>query len=220
METIRVLLVDDHLLMRAGLRVLLAESPDIEVVGEAATGEEALALVAELRPQVVLMDLAMPGIGGLEATRRILAIDAAVRILILTAHAEEEYLLPVLEAGGGGYVTKHRADADLLAAIRTVAEGDVFLYPSAARLLVQDFRLPPAEAEKKSDPLQLLSDRESEVLRLTAEGFTAAEIGDRLAISPKTVDTYRQRFMEKLGLHHRSEVVRFALQRGVLTASR
>lgn len=220
MERIRVLLVDDHLLMRAGLRSLLGESPDIEVAGEAATGEEALERVAELRPQVVLMDLAMPGIGGLEATRRILASDAAVRVLILPAHAEEEYLLPVLEAGARGYVTKHSADTDLLAAIRTMAEGDVFLYPSAARLLVQDFRLPHAEAEQKSDPLQLLSDRESEVLRLTAEGFTAAEIGDRLAISPKTVDTYRHRFMEKLGLHHRSEVVRFALDRGVLTASR
>ncbi len=219
MEKVRVLLVGDHVLMRAGLRALLGETPDVEVVGEAATGEEALPLVAELRPTVVLMDLSMPGMGGLEATRRIVASHPAVRVLILTAHAEGEYLLPVLEAGGCGYVTKHSADTDLLLAIRTVAHGDVFLYPSAARLLVQGFRLPHAEAEAHSDPLQLLSERESEVLRLTAEGFTAAEIGEQLAISPKTVDTYRQRFMEKLGLHHRSDVVRFALQRGVLTAS-
>lgn len=218
MDQIGVLLVDDHVLMRAGLRALLTDTPDIEVVGEAATGEEALDLVVELRPTVVLMDLSMPGMGGLEATRRIVTSVPTTRVLILTAHAEGEYLLPVLEAGGSGYVTKHSADTDLLLAIRTVASGDVFLYPSAARLLVQGYRLPHATPTEAGDPLRLLSDRESEVLRLTAEGFTAAEIGDRLAISPKTVDTYRQRFMEKLGLHHRSDVVRFALQQGVLTA--
>lgn len=217
-ERIRILLVDDHTLMRAGLRVLLGQEPDLEVVGEAATGEEAVERAAELRPDIVLMDLSMPGIGGLEATRRITAATPGVRVLIVTVHAEEEYLLPVLEAGGSGYVMKQSADSELLGAIRTVARGDVFLYPSGTRLLAQGFRAP--RAAPAVDPMSLLSDREAEVLRLTANGYTATEIGDRLEISPKTVDTYRQRFMEKLELRHRSEVIRFAVERGLLTAAR
>ncbi len=217
---IKVMLVDDHALMRAGLRALLVGEPDIDVVGEVATGEEAAARVARLRPHVVLMDLSMPGCGGLEATRRIVALNPEVKVLVLTVHAEEEHLMGVLEAGASGYVTKGSAETDLLNAIRTVAQGDVYLYPSAARLLVQGFRVAPSpngHANGHEDPLQLLSDREGEVLRLTAEGYTATEIAERLEISPKTVDTYRHRFMEKLGLHHRSEVVRFALKQGVLT---
>jgi two-component system, NarL family, response regulator NreC len=216
-DRIRILLVDDHTLMRAGLRVLLGQEPDLAVVGEAATGEEAIERVAEVQPDLVLMDLSMPGIGGLEATRRITAAHPAVRVLIVTVHAEEEYLLPVLEAGGSGYVMKQSADSELLGAIRTVAGGDVFLYPSGTRLLAQGFRAP--RTVPAVDPLSLLSEREAEVLRLTANGYTATEIGDRLEISPKTVDTYRQRFMEKLELRHRSEVIRFAVDRGLLVAS-
>jgi len=217
-KAIRILLVDDHALLRAGLRALLSTESDINVVGEAGTGEEAIRLAAEVRPDIVLMDLSMPGMGGLEATRQIAALEKGIKVLILTVHAEEEYLMPVLEAGGSGYVMKHSADSELLGAIRTVAEGNVFLYATGTRMLANGFRAPKA-AEQEVDPLSLLSDRETEVLRLTVEGYTSVEIGEMLGISPKTVDTYRQRFMDKLELHHRSELVRFALQRGLLTAA-
>ncbi len=214
-DPIRVLLADDHTVLRAGLRALLDREPDMRVVGEAATGEEAVERVEELRPDVVVMDLSMPGGGGLEATRRASALGYGTRVLVLTVHAEEEYLIPVLEAGGSGYVTKTSADEDLTQAIRTVARGDVFLYPSAATLLLRGFT---AKGEKGRDPVERLTDREREVLGLTVEGFSSSEIGRKLFISPKTVDTYRARIMEKLDLHHRSELVRFALQTGLLKA--
>jgi len=215
-ERVRILLADDHAVLRAGLRALLESAADFEVVGEAGTGEEAVERARELRPDVVVMDLSMPGIGGLEATRRIAALGQGTRVLVLTVHAEEEYLLPVLEAGGSGYVMKTSADVDLIRAIRTVARDEVFLYPKATKLLLQRYRAGGTEKEK--DPLEVLSDREREVLQLTAEGFSSSEIGQRLFISPKTVDTYRSRIMEKLRLHHRSELVRFALRTGLLRA--
>jgi len=218
-KPIRILLVDDHVLLRSGLRALLSTEPDLVVAGEAGTGEEAVRLTLQLRPDIVLMDLSMPGMGGLEATRQIAQQAPGTRVLILTVHAEEEYLMPVLEAGGCGYVMKHSADTELLGAIRTVADGNVFLYPTGTRLLAQGFRAPKLKVEEAVDPLSLLSERETEVLQLTVEGFTSVEIGEKLHISPKTVDTYRQRFMDKLDLHHRSELVRFALQRGLLTAA-
>jgi DNA-binding NarL/FixJ family response regulator len=212
----RILLVDDHAVLRAGLRALL-EAEGMEVVGEAGTGEEAIALAERIRPDVVVMDLSMPGIGGLEATRRIAGMGQGTRVLVLTMHGEEEHLLPVLEAGGSGYVHKRSADEELIEAIRTVARGDVFLYPNAAKLLLQGFR-GKGERGEEEDPLDKLTEREREVLSQTAEGYSSAEIGRKLFISPKTVDTYRSRIMEKLGLHHRSELVRFALQQGLLKA--
>ncbi len=157
-EPVRILLADDHGVLRAGLRALLDAEPDLTVIGEAATGEEAVEQARALRPDVVVMDLSMPGIGGLEATRRIAALELGIRILVLTVHAEQEYLLPVLEAGGSGYVTKTSADEDLIEAIRTVARGDVFLYPSAARLLLQRYRTP--EPATGPSPLSRLSERE------------------------------------------------------------
>jgi two-component system response regulator NreC len=168
----------------------------------------------QLAPDVVVMDLSMPGAGGLQAVREISALERGIRTLVLTMHGEEEHLLPVLEAGGSGYVNKRGADEELIEAIRTVARGDVFLYPNAAKLLLQGFRGKSERAQE--GPLQKLTDRELEVLSYTAEGFSSAEIGKKLFISPKTVDTYRSRIMEKLGLHHRSELVRFALQQGLL----
>ncbi|HEY8368004.1 MAG TPA: response regulator transcription factor [Thermodesulfobacteriota bacterium] len=215
-DPIRVLLADDHTVLRAGLRALLEAEGDMTVVGEAATGEEAIERVRALRPDVVVMDLSMPGLGGLEATRRIAGLGMGTKVLVLTVHAEQEYLMPVLQAGGSGYVTKTSADEDLIEAIRTVARGEVFLYPSAARLLLQGYMAGASAAE--ASPLDRLSDRERTVLGLTAEGYSSAEIGERLFISPKTVDTYRSRIMEKLGLHHRSELVRFALRTGLLKA--
>ena len=215
-DPIRVVLADDHAVLRAGLRALLEAEPDMAVVGEAANGDEAVEQVRKLHPDVIVMDLAMPGLGGLAATRRISASETETRVLVLTVHAEEEYLLPVIDAGGSGYVTKTSADRDLVKAIRAVAKGEVFLYPHAAKLLLQRYKV--AGSSGDGDPMQRLTQREREVLSLTAAGYTSSEIGTRLFISPKTVDTYRSRIMHKLGLNHRSELVRFALRTGLLKA--
>lgn len=212
---IRVLLADDHAVLRAGLRALLDAERDIEVVGEAGTGEEAIDLARSLDPDVVVMDLSMPGGGGLEATRAIAGRPSSPRVLVLTMHAEEDYLMPVLEAGGSGFVRKTSADVDLTRAIRTVASDEVFLYPTSATLLLRRYKVKKEDV----DPLDQLSERERDVLAMTAEGFSSREIGEKLFISPKTVDTYRARVMQKLELTHRSELVRFALETGLLSAS-
>ncbi|MDH3205617.1 MAG: response regulator transcription factor [Gemmatimonadota bacterium] len=212
-KPISVLLVDDHAMFRAGIRALLESEGHVEVVGEGATGDEAVDLVRELKPDVVVMDLSMPGSNGLEATRRIAALGLETHVLVLTVHAEEEYLVPVVEAGASGYLTKTSADTDLLEAIRIVARGQVFLPPKATTLLLKRYKEADAETEAG---LKDLSSREQEVLALTAEGFSSREIGKKLFISPKTVDTYRSRIMDKLGLSHRSELVRFALKVGLL----
>jgi DNA-binding NarL/FixJ family response regulator len=212
METIRVLLVDDHAVLRAGLKALLDAEVDMRVVGEAGTGEEALDRVSLLKPDVVVMDLSMPGMGGLEATRKL--TSAGTRVLVLTMHTEDEYLLAVLEAGGSGYVQKTSADRDLTEAIRVVARDEVFLYPNAAKLLLKGYRVRGEPGEE--DPVAKLSERERDVMTYTAEGFSSSEIGEKLFISPKTVDTYRARIMDKLGLTHRSELVRQALRSGLL----
>lgn len=213
-ERTRILIADDHALFRAGLRALLETEDSVEVVGEAGSGEEAVTRALELRPDLVIMDLSMPGMNGLEATRRITALDIGVVILVLTVHAEEEYLVPVVEAGASGYLTKTSADRDLLEAIRTVARGEVFLPAQATALLLKQVR--DAGDTNNGPSLTELSPREREVLALTAEGFSSSEIGKKLFISPKTVDTYRARIMEKLQLNHRSELVRFALKVGLL----
>jgi DNA-binding NarL/FixJ family response regulator len=213
-KPITVVLADDHAVLRAGLRALLESEPDIEVVGDAGDGESAVELVRTLRPAVVVMDLSMPGIGGLAATRTIVAEVPETRVLVLTMHDDEQYLFHVLEAGGQGYVVKSSADTDLLSAIRTVAHGGVFVYaPAAASILkgyVETSGMP--DASKKAG----LSEREVEVLRLTAEGFTNQEIAEKLFLSRKTVDSYRGRIMSKLNLQHRSELVHYALRKGLL----
>lgn len=211
-KQIRVLLADDHAVLRAGLRALLDAEPDIEVVGEVGTGEEAVEQAQALQPDVVVMDVSMPGAGGLDATRQIAGKRSAPRVLMLTMHPEEDYLLPVLEAGGSGYVRKTSADQDLTRAIRTVARDAVFLYPTSASLLLQRYRT------KENDPLEPLSERERSVLVMTAEGYSSREIGEKLFISPKTVDTYRARLMEKMAFGHRSDLVHFALETGLLHA--
>ncbi len=216
MEKTKVLLADDHAVLRAGLRALLAGEPDMEVVGEAEDGEDAVVQARKLRPDVVVMDIAMPRLNGLEAIRRIRDLGLPCKVLVLTMHAEEQYLLQVLRAGGAGYVLKASADTELMEAIRTVHRGEPFLYPSATALLLEDYRDRIAGDDR--DRLDDLSDREREVLALTAAGYTNQEIADKLIISAKTVDTYRSRIMEKLNLHHRSELVKFALRHGMLTA--
>jgi DNA-binding NarL/FixJ family response regulator len=212
---IRVVLADDHGVVRAGLRALLEHQPDIQVVGEAADGETAVRVTREQRPSIVVADLSMPG-GGLEAIREITALGLPVRVLVLTVHAEERYLLPVLEAGGSGYVKKSSAHTDLLDAIRTVARGEVFLDPAATKTLLKGY-LGRVHTGDELDLGEVLSDREREVVKLTAEGHTAQQAADILSLSPKTVETYRHRAMQKLGLTNRAELVRYALRAGLLT---
>jgi two-component system response regulator NreC len=212
---IRVFLADDHGVLRAGLRALLEDEEDIRVVGEADSGEEAIDRTIELRPDVVVMDLGMPGKGGMEAIRQIKRQLKHVHVIVLSMHSGREVVMQAIEAGSDGYVPKSAAHANLLQAIRAVHAGQRFLDPSAATVVVD--RLMEREAE--SQLLGVLSDRELEVLRQTARGFTSREIGDQLALSPKTVDTYRLRAMGKLNLNHRSDLIRFALRTGLLDGS-
>jgi DNA-binding NarL/FixJ family response regulator len=215
-QPIQILLADDHAVLRAGLRALLDAVPNLHVVGEAATGEEAVEKAKALKPDVVVMDLVMPGIGGLEAMRRIAGQDQATKVLVLTGHLEEDVLLQVLEAGGSGYVAKMSTHEDLARAILTVVRDEVFLDPSATKLVAQrSTKTPPTRPDAA---LERLSAREREVLALTAAGHTSNEIAGQLGLSPKTVDTYRSRIMEKVGLRHRSELIRLALRTGLLRA--
>lgn len=216
MANIRVLLVDDHMVVRIGLKALVDSEPDLQVVGEASNGLEAIAQAHALCPDVIVMDISMPELDGLEATRRIRAELPACHILILTVHAQERYLFPVLKAGGAGYVLKSTVDTELLDAIRTVAAGGAFLYPSATRMLLEDY-LGQLNTMPEQDAYEQLSDREREVLKLLALGYTAGQAADKLALSPKTVETYRTRIMQKLNLHSRVDLVQYALARGLLT---
>ena len=214
-DPIRVLLVDDHMVVRIGLRALIDSEPDLTVVGEAGNGLEAIDQAHALLPDVIVMDISMPELDGLEATRRIRNELPACHILILTVHAQEKYLFPVLKAGGAGYVLNSTVDTELLDAIRTVADGGAFLYPDAARMLLTDY-LGALEKGPTQDAYDLLSDREREVLKYLALGHTAAEVGEQLALSAKTVETYRTRIMQKLNLHGRADLVKYALARGLL----
>lgn len=216
MNKLRILIADDHPLLRRGLRALLDAEPDMEVVGEAGDGREAIDKAESLKPDVVVMDIAMPNLNGLDATREIRKRRMDCQIVILTAHAQERYLFPVLQAGGAGYVVKNAADSELVEAVRTVARGDVFLYPGATKLLLEDY-MRHIHVGVERERYDLLTDREREVLRLVAEGYTSQEIANQLTLSPKTVETYRARVMEKLDLQHRSELVKYALRVGLIT---
>ncbi len=215
MSKIRVLLVDDHAILRAGLRALLETYPDIEIVGEAGDGTEAIAKVRELKPDVVLMDVAMPGMNGLVATRYILEENPDTRVLILTQYGNKEYVLPLLQAGASGYVLKQAADTDLITAIRTVYEGQSFLYPPVAKLLLDAY----TSEQGGTDPYEQLTPREREVLIYIAEGYTNREIADILHISPKTVDVHRTRLMQKLDLHNVADLTRYAIRHGLIDPS-
>jgi DNA-binding NarL/FixJ family response regulator len=216
--TIRVVLVDDHTIVRTGLKAVLADEGDIEVVGEAAGGNEAVALLEHTPADVVVMDLSMSDGDGMMATRSITGRgDQAPRVLVLTMHAEEAYLEAVLEAGASGYLVKSTADRELVEAIRAVARGEIFVQPSAARVLAQGARRREEHATDRAR-FERLTDRERAVMQLIAEGYTAPEIGEQLAISPKTVDTYKQRVNDKLGLTHRADYVKLALKLGLLQA--
>jgi DNA-binding NarL/FixJ family response regulator len=215
--TIRVVLVDDHAIVRTGLKAVLADAPEIDVVGEASGGNEAVDLLTRIAADVVLMDLSMSDGDGLTATRAITGAGDGTRVLVLTMHAEEAYLEAVLEAGASGYLGKADADRDLVEAVHAVARGEIFVQPTAARVLAQGARRRDEQATERAR-YERLTDREREVMRLIAEGYTAPEIGEQLAISPKTVDTYKQRVNDKLGLTHRADYVKLALKLGLLQA--
>ena len=212
---IRLLLADDHAVVRSGLRMLLQAQPDMVIIGEAETGREAVQRAVELAPDVVLMDIEMPGMNGIEATRRIKAEAPATAVLALTMYEDDQYFFEMLRAGASGYVPKRAAPDELVSAIRAAGRGEVFLYPSLAGRLVRDYlqRGPAGEGDSPNDEL---TPREQEVLTLIAEGYSNNEIADRLVISAKTVDRHRENIMRKLNLHNRVDLVKYALRKGLI----
>lgn len=209
-----ILLADDHAVLRAGLRLLLDAQPDLKVVGETGDGGETVALAAQLQPDLILLDVNMPALNGLEALPLLRKAAPQARVLILTMHDDESYLKQALRAGAAGYALKKAADRELIAAVRAVLRGEVYVHPSLTKALLTDY-LPAQNAT--ADPWDSLSDREREVLQLVARGHTAAEIATKLSLSAKTVETYRARGMEKLGLRSRAALVQLALQKGLLS---
>jgi two-component system response regulator NreC len=212
--TIRLLLVDDHAVVRSGLRMLLESQPDLEIVGEAGTAQDALRLVELLRPNLVLMDIGLPDASGIDTTLAVKQRWPDVAVVALTIHEDEEYFFRMLHAGASGYVPKRAAPEELLTAVRTAAAGEVYLYPSLAKLLVKDYVAGgrPAQAEALSG----LTEREQEVLAYLAEGSSNAEIAEALTISPKTVARHRENIMAKLNLHSRADLVKYAIRKGII----
>lgn len=210
-DSIRVAICDDHGVVRAGLRALLSLEPDIDVVGEVGSGEEALGHVREWQPDVVLMDISLPGMDGLEATRQIHCALPACHVLVLTVHKQAHYLLEAMKAGASGYVVKSDVDHELLDAIRAIYRGNAFVQSEDTRIFFQAY----LESGGPIDVLRL-SPTERQVLKLTAQGNTVREIGETLAISPNSVGTYRKRIMEKLGIEKRSQLVRWAQDHGLI----
>jgi two-component system, NarL family, response regulator NreC len=213
--TIRLLLVDDHQVVRSGLRMLLASESDVEIVGEAGTAREALDSVRVLKPTVVLMDIGLPDLSGIDATREIKRTHPEVAVVALTIHEDEEYFFKMLEAGAEGYVPKRAAPEELITAIRAAAAGEVYLYPSLAKFLVKDYLAQDRSIDTAST-LDGLTDREQEVLKYLAEGADNGEIAEALVISNKTVARHRENIMHKLGLHSRAELVRYAIRKGII----
>ena len=214
--TIRLLLVDDHAVVRSGLKMLLESERDVEILGEAASASEAIEATMRLKPDVVLMDIGLPDLSGIDATLQIKKKAPQVAIVALTIHEDEEYFFKMLEAGASGYVPKRAAPEELITAIRAAATGQVYLYPSLAKLLVRDF-LDGGRAGAEQVPSDL-TDREQEVLTYLAEGASNEEIAASLVISPKTVARHRENIMRKLNLHSRSELVRYAIKKGIIKA--
>lgn len=215
MARIRLLLVDDHEVVRRGLRMLLENEADLNIVGEADTGAQALEMVETLKPDVVIMDITLPDISGIDATRRIKAQYPEVAVVALTIHEDQQYFFEMLQVGASGYVPKRAAPDDLISAIRATHRGEMYIYPSLARLLVGDFLARSGEAGAK-EAMNGLTPREGEVLSYLAEGKTNDEIADILSISVHTVARHRENLMGKLGLHSRSELVKYAIRKGLI----
>jgi DNA-binding NarL/FixJ family response regulator len=212
MNKVKVLIVDDHAIMRDGVRALLTVNEDIEVVGEASEGREAIKKLEQLKPDVVVMDIAMPGMDGMEATRQMVKANSKVKVLILTQHDNKEYILSAIKAGAAGFVPKRALGSELVSAIRAVSRGDSVLYPSVASTLIEDYR-----QRSELDPYDRLTAREREILKLIAEGHTSQEIADLLVISLKTVLGHRTKIMEKLDIHNRTELIKYAMRKGLIS---
>jgi len=212
MDKTKILVVDDHAMMRDGIRALLGLYDDIEIVGEASEGKEAIEKACELDPDVVIMDIAMPGMDGLEATRRITKKNPKTRVLILTQHENREYILSAVKAGTAGFIPKKALGSELVSAIRAVRKGESFLYPSATAALIGHYR----GKDEADEPYERLTAREREILKLIADGHTSREITNILFISLKTVLTHRTKMMEKLDLHNRTELIKYALRKGLV----
>ncbi len=207
---IRILLADDHALVRQGFRMILAAQPDMEIVGEAGNGREAVELAEKLQPDIVIMDVTMPELNGIEATRRITTAAPRARVLALSMHKDSVYVREILRSGARGYLLKDSGDADLIGAVRSVAKGEGYLSPAVSDAVLTDYR------RHVTDPLDLLTSREREVLQMIAEGKTNKEIATTLNLSVYTVEAHRGRVMEKLNLHSTGELVRFALRSGLI----
>ena len=214
---IRVMIVDDHAILRAGLRMLVNAQADMEVVAEAPDGQKAVQEAREAKPDVTLLDLTMPRVGGMKALQEIARNCRETKVVILTMHDDPAYLRSALAAGASGYLLKRAVDAELIAAIRAVHHGGIFVDPRLASVLVQDVLAKKGKNSRPTQPVNILSDRELQVLRLVARGYSSAQIAKQIFVSVKTVETYRSRFAEKLGLRTRSDVIRFAVQMGLLT---
>ncbi|MBI2847080.1 MAG: response regulator transcription factor [Chloroflexi bacterium] len=215
MDRIRVIIADDHTILREGVRKLLELHDDIEVVGEAADGKEAVEKSTQLTPDIVLMDIAMPGLGGLEATLEIRKLSPKTRILVLTQYDDPEYIYRFLKSGAAGYVLKKAAGTELVSAIRAVHRGEAFLYPSIAGKVIEGY-LRTENPREEEVVYEKLTDREKQVLKLVAEGHSNKEIAELLTLSIKTVMGHRANIMEKLSVHNRTELVKFAIRKGLI----
>ena len=214
-KLVRVLIVDDHDIVRAGIRMLLDAQTDMAVIGEASDGKEAIEMAGSMKPDVVLMDISMPGTTGIEATRAIKKADSRIEIVGLTMHAEDRYFFQLLQAGASGYVVKGAAPRELLEAVRAASRGEAYIHPSLQRKLIGDY-VSRTEGSDQASMLADLTERELEVLRLIVDGLTSREIAESLVISPNTVERHRQNIMSKLGLHNRAELVRYAISKGLV----
>jgi two-component system response regulator NreC len=216
MPVIKVLVVDDHTIVRDGICSLLGVLDDIEVVGQASNGKEALEKITSLCPDVVLMDIAMPIMGGLEATRRIHKRFPDVKIMVLTQYDDREYVIPIIEAGASGFISKSAVSSELESGIHALYSGGSFLSPDVASVIVSDYQSRDG-AHKVIDPYDSLTDRERDVLKLLAEGYTNQQIAKMLVISPKTVEGHKTNLMSKLDVHNRVDLVKYALKKGIIT---
>ena len=214
---IRLLLVDDHAVVRTGLRMLLESESDMQIAGEAGSAAEALQAVERLQPDVVLLDIGLPDLSGIEVARQVKQRSPATAVVALTIHEDEEYFFKMLDAGASGYVPKRAAPEELIQAIQAAAAGEVYLYPSLAKLLVKDY-LSSDNIDRGREALDGLTAREQEVLTLLADGMSNAEIASQLTISPKTVARHRENIMRKLNLHSRAELVKYAIRKGIIQA--
>jgi len=215
MGTIRILLADDHNIMRDGLRLLLERQSDFEIVGEASDGRQAIALAQELRPDIAIMDIAMPDMNGMEATRRIVESCPRTSVIILSMHYDESYVIRSLKAGARGYLLKDSVRADLIAAIRAVMQSKTYFSPKISQILQEDY-MQELEQKEQDDSYDLLTDREREVLQLIAEGLANKEIANKLNLSIYTVDTHRSHILRKLNLHSVPEVILYAVRKNII----